>query len=299
MRLLTPAGARLYDPRTLPVNSTVSTQRGNTKSVGVSFSRGRDYFRAYLDEGPLFAAIVRGVECLLLQTAKPFTQPALDLGCGDGFFASLIADEPFFAGIDPSAAALRRARGWRAHRELIQANGDAMPLPSNFFNTVLANSVLEHIAELDGTLEEISRVLRPDGRLLITAPSHRFAEMLLGSTVLRRVGAHRLSRAYGDWFNRHSRHFHTDDAETWIARLERHGFIVERCHYYLSAAALRAFDLAHYLSVPRWVSRQLTGKWVAVPHPISNRVWEHWLRRFYDAQPVQEGPYLFLEARRR
>jgi len=34
----------------------------------------------------------------------------LDLGCGDGFFASLLADRPFRAGLDSDLSVLRRAR---------------------------------------------------------------------------------------------------------------------------------------------------------------------------------------------
>ena len=158
----------------------------------------------------------------------------------------------------------------------------------------MANCVIEHIADLTATLTEISRVLSPGGRFLFGVPSHRFADLLFIPTVFRAVGLDRAGQAYGNWFNAHSRHFHTYDPDTWQRHLARHGFQIEHSEYYLTPAAHRAFDIAHYLGIPRLISRKLTGKWVAFPNPVSDYLFEKWLRPHYDALPNGEGLIHFL-----
>jgi ubiquinone/menaquinone biosynthesis C-methylase UbiE len=261
----------------------------------------RDYLREHLRQVPAFRALVRSVECRLFAQASEqiggFAEPVLDIGCGDGLFASLAFSQPLFAGIDPNQASLQEAREGDVHQHLLAASATALPFPNQFFKTVVANCVIEHIPNLDGTLSEVFRVLRPGGRFL-GVPSHRFADMLLVPTVFRACGLSQLAKAYGDWFNRHSRHFHTYDPQHWERLLAAHEFQVEHWEYYLTAAAHRAFDLAHYLSIPRLVSRKLTGKWVAFPNPVSDFLFESWLRPHYERVPDNEGPYLFFRTRK-
>lgn len=262
----------------------------------------RDYLREHLRQVPAFRALVRSVECRLFEEASEkvggFAEPALDVGCGDGLFASLAFAKPLCAGIDPNQASLREASERGAHHHLVAASATALPFPDQFFNTVVANCVVEHIANLDEALSEVFRVLRPSGRFFFGVPSHRFADMLLVPTVFRALGLHGVAKAYGDWFNGHSRHFHTHDPETWKHRLASQGFLVEHHEYYLTAAAHRAFDVAHYLSVPRLLSRKLTGKWMAFGNPVSDYLFESWLRPHYERLPSEEGPYIFFHTRK-
>ncbi|MEQ8514957.1 MAG: class I SAM-dependent methyltransferase, partial [Chromatocurvus sp.] len=182
--------------------------------------------------------------------------------------------------------------------QTLAASATALPLADASLGSVAANCVLEHVPRLGTALAEIHRVLRPGGRLVFGVPSHHFADMLFGSTALRRLGLKRLSRAYGAWFNRHSAHFHADSPQCWLARLGQYGFETEHWEYYISAAGLRAFDLAHYLGVPRLISYRLTGRWVAVPVPGVNYAYERWLRPYYDEPAPEEGAYLFFHARK-
>jgi len=258
----------------------------------------RDYLGDHLREVPPFRALLRSVECLLIEQAAPLRQPTLDLGCGDGHFASMAFNAPLFAGIDPDAGALRQADRMRAYRHTLRADATRLPFSDGSFATVLANSSLEHIPAMEEALAEASRVLQSGGRLLLTTPGDRFADLLLGSALLTHLGLGRAGRAYGDWFNRHSGHFHTDPPEVWLRRMEEIGLSVEHWQYYFTAPAHRAFDLAHYLSLPRLVSYRLTGRWMPLPNPPANALFGFWLRRHVTASPQATGPYLFFIARK-
>lgn len=250
----------------------------------------REFLAAYLRQAPLFAALVRGVECALLREAAPLDHPLLDLGAGDGLFASLAFSHPPDCGVDLAPHVLFEARARRAHRHLVAADATRLPFPPAAFATVVSNSVFEHIPDLDAALAECHRVLAPRGRLLLTAPSHDFGRMLLGS---------RVAAGYARWFNGHSRHFHTLSLEQWHSRLARHGFRVNHGFYYLSPRALRVFDAAHYLSAWRWLCRRLTGRWTLSSRPWLNAFWERWLAPLTErAWPAPQGPYLYLDANR-
>ena len=251
----------------------------------------------YLRHAPPFLALVRSVECALIRRAGPLEPPLLDLGCGDGLFADQALDGPIHTGADPDPRALRRARAGGRYGELILAEAGKLPCADATFRTVLSNSVLEHVPDVEAALREIFRVLQPGGRLLITSPSHRFGDMLLGTGLLRRLNPG-LGQAYARWFAWHSRHYHMDSPAVWSDRLVRHGFEVHCWQYYLSPQAHRAFDAAHYLSLPRWFSYALTGRWVSVPSPFVNALYRRWLGPLARVQSAAEGPYLFFDVRK-
>jgi SAM-dependent methyltransferase len=173
-----------------------------------------------------------------------------------------------------------------------------MPFADASFGSVVANSVLEHIPDLESTLREVGRVLRPGGRFLITSPSHRFPELLLGSTVLRGIALQGAAAAYGNWFNRHSRHFHTLSSEGWRAALGRHGLRLEDTYYYFPPRSTRVFDALHYLGAPTLVARRVFGRWIPWRNPLTLHAAMRWLGPLADPAPVEDGACVWCVARR-
>ncbi len=104
----------------------------------------------------------------------------LDLGCGEGVFASALAG----AGASVVAAEvaeepLRRARAARPGPEYVLLDGEgSWPLEDASFDVVWAGEVIEHVADTAGWLSEVRRVLRPGGRLLLSTPALGRAELL-------------------------------------------------------------------------------------------------------------------------
>ncbi len=89
----------------------------------------------------------------------------LDVGCGDGFIAQALPAHLQVVALDASRAALRQLPGARCLGRLPN-----LPFPDRAFDLVMANDVLEHLA--DGELEAAVRELRRAARkyLLITVP---------------------------------------------------------------------------------------------------------------------------------
>ncbi len=100
--------------------------------------------------------------------------PSLDLGCGTGFFAAKAFPRPFDHGCDVNDRVLTHARRSGAYSEVDHADGASLPYADGRFQTVVANCVLEHIRDIDGTLEEITRVLGEDGQLHFSVPTPKF-----------------------------------------------------------------------------------------------------------------------------
>jgi len=260
-------------------------------------SKEADYLQLHLRSVPAFRALLRAVECRLF-AGLDLAAPILDLGCGDGHFASLLFPVPLAVGLDPSPEAVAEAAGRCSHKGLMIASGTAIPCADECFATVLSNCVLEHVPDVDRALGEVWRVLTPGGTFVFTVPSEHFGEFLLGSTLLRRLGVRQLARAYQRWFNGLSRHHHLYGPQVWQEKLARKGFEVVKWRYYFSEAAMHAFDLAHYYSLPSLLTKKLLGRWVLWPRGLHLVLLERWLRRYYEEDAPNAGGYLFFVCRK-
>jgi len=228
----------------------------------------------------------------------PLKPPVLDVGCGDGHFASIAYDRPIDVGIDVLERDLREAASRPGvYRSLVLASAPTLPFPDATFGTVVSNCVLEHIPDVDGALREISRVLRPGGTFATTLPSEHFGEFLLGSTIGRRLGLLALARGYESFFNRISHHYHVYPPGVWREKVEAVGLRVVEQRYYFSAAAHRVFDLSHYLSVPHLITKRTLGRWVL--HRMQAAPFECWLRKYYEEPWPEQGAYQFLLCEKR
>ncbi|MCA9925413.1 MAG: class I SAM-dependent methyltransferase, partial [Anaerolineales bacterium] len=154
---------------------------------------------------PAFRGLLRAVEARFYQELD-LAEPVLDLGCGDGHFARMTFDKPMAVGIDPWWGPLQKAQRSGMYDDLVFGMGNDMPFPDETFATVISNSVLEHIPDIQPVLNEASRVLQENGRLVITMPTHYFTAYMGGAAMLEKIGATGLAAKYRDFFNFISRH---------------------------------------------------------------------------------------------
>lgn len=256
-----------------------------------------DYLKEQLATMAPHRALLRSIESRIMAQV-PLLHPVLDVGCGDGHFAASTFSEPIDVGIDPMERDIAECAALRpkTYRELVLGSATKMPFHDESFQTVISNSVLEHIPDVDATVSEISRVLKPGGEFAMTTPSEYYADFLLGSTLPRKVGLDDLGRSYGDLFNKISFHYHVDTPAVWTERFERHGLEVVAHVYYFSAAAHRAFDLAHYIGIPNLINKRLRGEWVIFPR--LTKPLELWYRTYYNEPPQEKGAYQFFRVRK-
>jgi len=101
-------------------------------------------------------------------------QQIVDVGCGDGSATHLVSNlnaGNTVIGVDWSATALARARA----RGLLVVQGGVdtcgLPLPDGCADVVIMSELIEHLVDTDAAVDEVRRVLRPGGVLLLSTPN--------------------------------------------------------------------------------------------------------------------------------
>jgi len=256
----------------------------------------RDFFSRQLQSMAPHRAMIRAIECRFMSQV-PLVHPVLDIGSGDGHFASIAFDEPLDLGIDVRWNDLKESLSRSGvYRQLALADATSLPCPTGAFNTVLSNCVIEHIPNLDSLLREVHRVLAPGGTFAATVPSQYFTHFLLGHQLFHRARMPALGELYGQLWNRNAAHYHLYSPEQWRERLAAAGLEMVSNQYYLSEKATQALELSHYLGVPMLLTRLLLGRWVVAP--VLMRPYEIWLRRYYEEELPAAGGCFFFLARR-
>jgi len=127
---------------------------------------------------PLVERLVRLVGERHISFLTRFLAPGgrvLDVGCGRGVILGPLADRGFEVhGVEISAEAAQGADP-RAEIRIASSLGDA-GYEAGFFDQVVIWHVLEHVADPRGTLEEVARILRPGGRLIVAVPNFSSAQ---------------------------------------------------------------------------------------------------------------------------
>jgi hypothetical protein len=99
----------------------------------------------------------------------------LDVACGEGYGSALIARRAaHVTGVDIAPAAIAHARARYAtlpNLEFRAADCAALPFEDATFDVVVSFETLEHIAAQDAFLDEMRRVLRPGGFIVLSCPN--------------------------------------------------------------------------------------------------------------------------------
>lgn len=99
----------------------------------------------------------------------------LDVACGAGYGSALLAQRArHVVGADISATTIEHARNRYAtvpNLEFRQADCAALPFTDASFDTVVSFETIEHIDAQMQFLDEVRRVLRPDGVFILSSPN--------------------------------------------------------------------------------------------------------------------------------
>lgn len=121
-----------------------------------------------------FVARRRLLEALVQEIAGEFKRPViLDVGCGTGINFSVLAKYGDTFSSDASEEALSFSKG-RGIDGLVRSHIEELPFVGSTFDIITALDVLEHIDDDLVGLDEIYRVSREGGVLVITVPAYGF-----------------------------------------------------------------------------------------------------------------------------
>lgn len=90
----------------------------------------------------------------------------LDFGCGSKPYETLFVNAKSYTGVDIKVSGHDHRDSKIDHFY----DGKTLPFPSQYFDSIVCFEVLEHIFNLDEVMFEIGRVLKPEGKLLISLP---------------------------------------------------------------------------------------------------------------------------------
>jgi ubiquinone/menaquinone biosynthesis C-methylase UbiE len=91
----------------------------------------------------------------------------LDVGCGEGRFMRMLAQRGARAvGIDPTLELVAAARD-RGSGPVLRASGETIPLATSSIDLAVSYITLVDIPDFRAAIEEMARVLRPGGQLLV------------------------------------------------------------------------------------------------------------------------------------
>ncbi len=204
-------------------------------------------------------------------------QRVLDVGCGVGMYTeAFLRHTPHVFGVE-----IERERALEARERaagVVEASAGRLPFRDAAFDVVFSHEVLEHVDDDRSCVEEMVRVARPGGRLLIFVPNRLYPFETHGvfwrgryhfgnaplvnwlPTPLRdRLAPHvraytsrglrRLFEALPTRVVHHTQIYPGYDKI--VARAPALGALLRRATYALERTLLRAFGLSHFLVVEK------------------------------------------------
>jgi len=169
----------------------------------------------------------------------------LSVGCAAGKDLWHLASSHRVRGMDlsESGVAVAQRHGIEA---VVAGVTDPFPYPEKSFDIVVAKDILEHVLDPLAVLQEIRRVLRPHGNLMVIIPNHFYwwfrLRYLFGKNLIWKTFMHDQTHTFEEWDYIHVRFF------TWKGvrgLLETAGFGITK----------RYFDfgcLEHYFQPDRY-----------------------------------------------
>jgi SAM-dependent methyltransferase len=150
---------------------------------GFHFHTGRPLARLLAYEDEWLTGVPEASIASFAGTGNPFRLGALqagqhvvDIGCGAGIdsliAARMVGDTGRVVGVDMTPAMLRKAAASAtaaglSNVEFRTGYGESLPVPDAWADVVISNGVLNLMPDKVAALREISRVLKPAGRLQI------------------------------------------------------------------------------------------------------------------------------------
>lgn len=185
-------------------------------------------------------SLKRKARKIMLELNPKENEKILEVGCGDGYYISLLAQlGKFYAvGLEYDPINLlaaeknlnnlkikyQRIKKWQKDYKkdiyLIEGDVNKMPFKDNFFDKVIMSEVAEHLPDdLEG-LKEVYRCIKRGGTLILTVPNHNYPFLWDPiNWILERSFNFHIEKGFwaGIW-NQHVRLYYPDQIENVIKK---------------------------------------------------------------------------------
>jgi len=147
------------------------------------YPTGRAGLEALKYDPEILRSLPEAVSAIYCGVGNPFSlgpisqgETVLDVGCGAGvdaiFAAKMVGSTGAVSGIDLVPEMLARARenarlAGVANITFIESSAEKLPFPDKSFDVVISNGVFNLVVDKQKALKEVSRVLKPGGRLML------------------------------------------------------------------------------------------------------------------------------------
>jgi 2-polyprenyl-3-methyl-5-hydroxy-6-metoxy-1,4-benzoquinol methylase len=154
-----------------------------------------------------------------------------DIGC----FTGIISQEYFkhgakiVEGFDVSEKALEKANKRLTKVYKWKAGEESCPVENERCDVIIASEIIEHVFDTDFFIEELKRILKPNGRIIITTPNMHSAInrllFLLGKFPWTHPG---VSTKYNNDPRIDLKHVRLGNLPEWKHFFEKHSLMVEK-----------------------------------------------------------------------
>ena len=138
----------------------------------------------------------------------------LDVGAGTGFFADTMRSAGWkVTGLEPDDTARKRAAEVKI---VLNDIADLWRLPASAYDVITMWHVLEHVHNLHGYLQQLHKLLKPSGKLIIAVPNYTSGD----------------ANAYQNHWAAYDvpRHLYHFSPQSIKSLLKNHGFTIQSVH---------------------------------------------------------------------
>ena len=144
----------------------------------------------------------------------------IEIGCGEGIFLNNLKTKCEVWGVEPNESAANLALKNMQNILIGKYSEVESQIPEQYFDLVICNDVIEHLADYDGFLDSITRKMKAGAFLVGSVPNVRFYGNLKSLLISR------------DWEYVESGILDKDHLRFFTERslrryLERHGFVID------------------------------------------------------------------------
>ena len=96
----------------------------------------------------------------------------MDIGCGPRGSLEWVSNAELCIGLDPLAEEYLKMGGDKHNMKYVKAGSEHIPFEDNYFDVIASFNSLDHVDDLEQSIKEITRVLKPNGFFLFIADIH-------------------------------------------------------------------------------------------------------------------------------